>query len=84
MAKLTTLTQSGDPPDMFHTWGGGLMSEYAKAGLLRDITKDVKGQAPQRPGAGLRNCSARGQIPRSDRSRLRTRSSLLPGSSESR
>jgi raffinose/stachyose/melibiose transport system substrate-binding protein len=44
-AKLTTLMQSGDPPDMFHTWGGGLMSEYAKAGLLRDITKYVKGTA---------------------------------------
>jgi raffinose/stachyose/melibiose transport system substrate-binding protein len=44
-AKVTTLMQSGDPPDMFHTWGGGLMSEYAKAGLLRDITRDVKGTA---------------------------------------
>ncbi len=44
-AKVTTLMQSGDPPDMFGTWGGGLMSEYAKSGLLRDITKDVKGTA---------------------------------------
>jgi len=44
-AKVTTLMQSGDPPDVFRTWGGGLMSEYAKAGLLRDLTKYVKGTA---------------------------------------
>ena len=32
-----------DPPDVFHSWGGGTMAEYAKAGLLKDITKFVKG-----------------------------------------
>ncbi len=42
-AKLTTVMQSGDPPDLFHSWGGGVMAEYAKAGLLRDISKFVKG-----------------------------------------
>lgn len=44
-AKLTTVMQSGDPPDLFNTWGGGLMREYAAAGNLRDLTKDVKGTA---------------------------------------
>ena len=44
-SKLTTVMQSGDPPDIFQTWGGGVLSEYAKAGLVRDITKDVKGTA---------------------------------------
>ncbi len=44
-AKVTTLMQSGDPPDVFRTWGGGLMSEYAAAGLLRDLTPFVKGTA---------------------------------------
>jgi len=41
--KLTTVMQSNTPPDLFHSWGGGVLAEYAKAGLLRDITKDVKG-----------------------------------------
>jgi len=44
-SKLTTVMQSGNPPDLFHSWGGGVMAEYAKAGLLRDITKEVKGTA---------------------------------------
>jgi raffinose/stachyose/melibiose transport system substrate-binding protein len=42
-SKLTTVMQSGNPPDVFHSWGGGVLAEYAKAGLLKDITKDVKG-----------------------------------------
>lgn len=37
-AKLTTLLQSGDPPDIIYTWGGGVMQEQVKAGVLRDMT----------------------------------------------
>ncbi len=37
-SKLTTVMQSGNPPDIFQSWGGGVMIEYAKAGLLQDIT----------------------------------------------
>ena len=44
-SKVASLMQSGNPPDVFHSWGGGVMAEYAKAGLLRDITKEVKGTA---------------------------------------
>jgi raffinose/stachyose/melibiose transport system substrate-binding protein len=40
-SKLTTVMQSGDPPDIFQSWGGGVMNEFAKAGLLRDITDDM-------------------------------------------
>lgn len=36
--KLTTVMQSGEPPDLFQSWGGGVMNEYIKAGLLLDIT----------------------------------------------
>jgi raffinose/stachyose/melibiose transport system substrate-binding protein len=36
--KLTTVMQSGEPPDVFQSWGGGVMNEYANAGLLQDIT----------------------------------------------
>src|ERR1044071_9202800 len=31
-AKLTTLLQSPDAPDVFHSWGGGVFYEQAKAG----------------------------------------------------
>jgi raffinose/stachyose/melibiose transport system substrate-binding protein len=41
--KLTTVMQSGDPPDIFQSWGGGTMNEYAEAGLLKDITADLAG-----------------------------------------
>jgi raffinose/stachyose/melibiose transport system substrate-binding protein len=40
-SKLTTVMQSGEPPDIFQSWGGGVMNEYANAGLLRDITPEL-------------------------------------------
>ncbi len=39
--KLTTVMQSAQPPDIFQSWGGGVMNEYAQAGLLKDITPDL-------------------------------------------
>jgi raffinose/stachyose/melibiose transport system substrate-binding protein len=39
--KMTTVMQSGEPPDIFQSWGGGTMNEYANAGLLRDITPEL-------------------------------------------
>ena len=39
--KLTTVMQSGEPPDIFQSWGGGVMNEYAEAGLLKDISADL-------------------------------------------
>jgi len=44
-SKLTTVMQSGNPPDIFQTWGGGVLAQYAGAGLVKDITKVVKGTA---------------------------------------
>jgi raffinose/stachyose/melibiose transport system substrate-binding protein len=40
-SKMTTVMQSGNPPDIFQSWGGGVMNEYATAGLLRDITPEL-------------------------------------------
>lgn len=39
--KLTTVMQSGNPPDVFQSWGGGVMNQYATAGLLTDITPQL-------------------------------------------
>jgi len=36
--KLTTVMQSGEAPDIFQSWGGGVMNAYATEGLMQDIT----------------------------------------------
>ncbi|HEX7737647.1 MAG TPA: extracellular solute-binding protein [Ktedonobacteraceae bacterium] len=41
--KLTTVMQSGSPPDLFHSWGGGVLLQYAKAGLVQDLTSALQG-----------------------------------------
>ena len=39
--KLATSMQSGEVPDLFQSWGGGIMAAQADAGVLKDITADV-------------------------------------------
>jgi raffinose/stachyose/melibiose transport system substrate-binding protein len=39
--KLTTVMQSGNPPDIFQSWGGGDMNQQVTAGLLKDINVDL-------------------------------------------
>ncbi|RPJ23109.1 MAG: extracellular solute-binding protein, partial [Chloroflexi bacterium] len=39
--KLTTVMQSGDPPDIFQSWGGGGFNQQVEADLLKDITADL-------------------------------------------
>ncbi len=40
--KLNTAMQAGTPPDIFQSWGGGVLQQYAQAGLLKDITSDLQ------------------------------------------
>jgi raffinose/stachyose/melibiose transport system substrate-binding protein len=41
-AKLPTMLQADESrPDLFYSWGGGVMQAQDKAGFLKDITKDV-------------------------------------------
>jgi raffinose/stachyose/melibiose transport system substrate-binding protein len=44
-AKLTTLLQSADAPDVFHSWGGGVFYEQAAAGFLRPIEDVLSDEA---------------------------------------
>src|SRR3712207_2294473 len=37
-SKLATAMQSGSPPDLFQSWGGGVLKQYADAGLVQDLT----------------------------------------------
>jgi len=55
--KLTTVMQSGEPPDIFQSWGGGVMNEYANAGLLQDITPALDAD-----GGAWRNTFASGAL----------------------
>lgn len=41
-AKLTTATQAGSPPDLFQSWGGGVLRQQVEAGLVKDITAEVQ------------------------------------------
>ena len=41
-AKLPTMLQADESrPDLFYSWGGGVMQAQEKAGFLKDISKDV-------------------------------------------
>ena len=42
--KLKLELAAKDPPDIFHSWGGGNMVELAKQGYLRDISSWVNGE----------------------------------------
>ncbi len=36
--KLPTLLQTSDAPDLFYSWGGGILEEQVAAGVTRDIS----------------------------------------------
>jgi raffinose/stachyose/melibiose transport system substrate-binding protein len=55
--KLTTVMQSGEPPDIFQSWGGGVMNEYANAGLLKDIDAELNAD-----GGAWRNSFGEGAL----------------------
>ncbi|WP_405658123.1 extracellular solute-binding protein [Streptomyces sp. NBC_01166] len=40
-SKMTALTSSGKLPDIYHTWGGGVLKQQIDAGLVEDLTSSV-------------------------------------------
>ena len=44
-AHLTTLLQSRDKPAVFYSWAGGVLRTQAEAGVLQDLTPQLKGYA---------------------------------------
>jgi raffinose/stachyose/melibiose transport system substrate-binding protein len=55
--KLTTVLQGGTPPDIFHSWGGGVMNDQITAGMLQDITPSLDAD-----GGAWRNSFAPGAL----------------------
>lgn len=43
-SRLVTVMQAGDPPDLFQSWGGGVLWKYANAGLVRNIAPELEGE----------------------------------------
>jgi len=43
-ARLTTVMQANDPPDLFQSWGGGVLWSFADAGLVRNIGPELEGE----------------------------------------
>lgn len=41
-AKLTTMLQSRDKPSMFYSWAGGVLKAQVEAGVLEDLTDQMK------------------------------------------
>lgn len=41
-ARLTTVTQSGEAPHIFQTWGGGVLKQQVEAGLVKEVTGDIQ------------------------------------------
>ncbi|MGE7761502.1 extracellular solute-binding protein [Peribacillus sp. NPDC097895] len=40
-SKLVVAMGGGNPPDVFHSWGGGWLKNFVDAGQVRDITNDI-------------------------------------------
>jgi raffinose/stachyose/melibiose transport system substrate-binding protein len=55
--KLTTVLQGGTPPDIFQSWGGGVMNDQIAAGMLQDITSFLDAD-----GGAWRNSFAPGAL----------------------
>ena len=55
--KLTSVMQGGTPPDIFQSWGGGVMNDQVTAGMLQDITPALDAN-----GGAWRNTFAPGAL----------------------
>lgn len=51
-AKLTTLLQSDAAPDVFYSWGGGVLSTQVEAGVLRSIDGVIGQEILEQTGQG--------------------------------
>jgi raffinose/stachyose/melibiose transport system substrate-binding protein len=61
--KLRVAMAAGSPPDVFHTWGGGVLAADARAGRVLDLAGRVPaGRLAGYNRAALGFCSAEGKL----------------------
>ena len=41
--RLNTVMQANDPPDLFQSWGGAVLWNFAENGLVRNIAPELEG-----------------------------------------
>lgn len=61
-AKLPTILQSKDRPNIIYSWAGGVLKAQIEAGVLQDITDQVKGYADSLPSAALAAFTSNGRV----------------------
>jgi raffinose/stachyose/melibiose transport system substrate-binding protein len=62
-AKLPTMLQSSERPDLFYSWAGGVFYDQARAGVLRDITSFMEdGWAETLSPAGIKAFTYEGKV----------------------
>jgi raffinose/stachyose/melibiose transport system substrate-binding protein len=42
--RLNTVMQANDPPDLFQSWGGAVLWNFAENGLVRNIAPELEGE----------------------------------------
>ena len=57
-AKLPTILQSKDRPHVIYSWAGGVLKAQIEAGVLEDITDQVKGYSDTHHAGGARRLHA--------------------------
>jgi raffinose/stachyose/melibiose transport system substrate-binding protein len=61
-AKLPTLLQSRNRPNIIYSWAGGVLNAQIEAGVLQDISDDVKGYTDAIAPAALAAFSRDGRV----------------------
>jgi raffinose/stachyose/melibiose transport system substrate-binding protein len=61
-AKLPTILQSKDRPSIIYSWAGGVLKSQIEAGVVEDITDQVKGYSDTITPAALAAFSQHGRI----------------------
>jgi raffinose/stachyose/melibiose transport system substrate-binding protein len=61
-AKLPTILQSKDRPNIIYSWAGGVLKTQIEAGVLDDITDSVKGYSDSLTPAALAAFTSNGRV----------------------
>ena len=61
-AKLPTILQSKDRPNIIYSWAGGVLKTQIDAGVLEDITDQVKGYSDSITPAALAAFTSNGRV----------------------